>query len=93
VITCYLCARILPPEDFYASERGVASGRCKPCFRKRVNAANKKAGRGSASFSAAEIHFARTALKRMLTSADFYTLSGSPAFASVLRKFERMGGK
>lgn len=86
------CKQLKPITEFYESELNPVGksggGRCKLCFRKRVDNANKRAGRQSMSFSKKELVWLRSALHGMLSVSDMHTFAKDPAHTSILRKIQ-----
>lgn len=82
---CSACGDTKPLAEFYDSEVGSGRNRCKPCFRARVHAANKRSGRRSQSYSAEEQAWMATVL-RALPSSSLRDLARRPEYTKVARK-------
>jgi len=87
---CSTCRELKPITEFYASEVH-GTKRCKPCFRRRIDTANKLNGRRSTSLSAAEVEWLAT-LFRKLPSSELRALARRPEFAKLARKIAAMKG-
>lgn len=89
---CWVCGERKLRSAFYGSElskgRGRNRGRCKACFRARIN---KATGRKSASFSLAESKWL-LALCRALPSSDLCHLVRRPEFSRIARTATRLAG-
>lgn len=85
---CSKCGETKPHSEFYDSEVR-ATKRCKPCFRARVDATNKRYGRKSTSVSRLEAIWLDT-LFRALPSSDLRNLARRPEYRKLAHKIATM---
>ena len=85
---CSACHHSKPRTEFYDSEL-KGTKRCKPCFRARIDAANKRNGRRSTSLSASEVEWLN-ALLRVLPTSELRDSARRPEYAKIARKIGAM---